>query len=80
MPEDHTDLVVGRICFAVQADLDSACVQLFVLYLKANLENISKVSLPEGYEYCIDVSQSPDSKPNNGVKVLQVQQMIAIYQ
>lgn len=34
-------------------------VQVFLLYLKANLEKIGKVELPEGYEYCIDVGLLP---------------------
>lgn len=44
-------------------------MQLFVLYLKANLENIAQVSLPEGYEYCIDVTNSAGEDTRKGVRV-----------
>lgn len=31
-------------------------VQVFLLQIKASLENVAKISLPEGHEYCIDVT------------------------
>ena len=34
----------------------TASVQVFLLEIKANLENVARISLPEGHEYCIDVS------------------------
>lgn len=30
-------------------------MQVFLLEIKANLENVAKISLPDGHEYCIDV-------------------------
>jgi hypothetical protein len=31
----------------------------FLLYIKADLENISKIEVPEGGRFCVDVSSSP---------------------
>lgn len=35
---------------------DSPAAQVFLLQIKASLENVAKISLPEGHEYCIDVT------------------------
>ena len=32
-----------------------AGAQLVVLYMKANLENVARISLPEGHTFCITV-------------------------
>ncbi len=34
----------------------SNLLQVFLLQIKASLENVAKISLPEGHEYCLDVT------------------------
>jgi hypothetical protein len=46
----------------------------FLLYLKAELENVSKIEVPEGGRFCIDVSgSSSTAAAGSGVPVQQPQ-------
>ncbi|KAL0028673.1 hypothetical protein WJX79_009914 [Trebouxia sp. C0005] len=42
---------------------------VFLLQIKASLENVAKISLPEGHEYCIDVKNSTGEDQREGVRV-----------
>ncbi|KAK9842024.1 hypothetical protein WJX81_004623 [Elliptochloris bilobata] len=42
---------------------------LVVLYMKANLENVVKISLPEGHTFCLDVKDSTGDDVREGVRV-----------
>ncbi|DBB17979.1 hypothetical protein WJX82_000373 [Trebouxia sp. C0006] len=42
---------------------------VFLLQIKASLENVAKISLPEGHEYCIDVKNSTGDDQREGVRV-----------
>ena len=44
----------------VKVDVDPA-VQVFLLQIKASLENVAKISLPDGHEYCLDVAPCVDN-------------------
>eukprot|EP01026_Neomeris_dumetosa_P031729 TRINITY_DN2515_c0_g1_i10.p3 TRINITY_DN2515_c0_g1~~TRINITY_DN2515_c0_g1_i10.p3 ORF type:complete len:163 (-),score=24.27 TRINITY_DN2515_c0_g1_i10:469-957(-) len=42
---------------------------MFLLYIKADLENISSIKLPEGYAYCLTVKNSAGEDVREGVYV-----------
>lgn len=42
---------------------------VFLLEIKANLENVAKISLPDGHEYCIDIQNSAGEDTRQGVRV-----------
>ncbi|KAK9812865.1 hypothetical protein WJX72_004876 [[Myrmecia] bisecta] len=42
---------------------------MFVLYVKAHLENVAELSLPADHEYCIDVQESAGAEVREGVTV-----------
>ncbi|KAL3140724.1 hypothetical protein ABBQ32_005280 [Trebouxia sp. C0010 RCD-2024] len=42
---------------------------VFLLQIKASLENVAKISLPDGHEYCLDVKNSTGEDVREGVRV-----------
>ena len=42
---------------------------LFVLYLKATLENVGRVSLPDNHTFCLTVKNSTGEDVREGVRI-----------